>query len=351
MRLTPLIIAASVSGLLAFSLWAEPTPSAASRILLKHSSAPRALRVIGRTSTSVTVRWSISGGASVARFRVFRSGARVGTTKETSYVFLGLACAAHYSLAVQALDAAGKVSGRATLRASTRPCSPTVWKQVFYDDFVHRLDASRWGTYRGQPGGDPGGWYEPSHVVVKDGLLNLETYRDPRFGGKWVSGGLSSAPGLKQTYGRYEVRFRMDAGRGVGVALLLWPVADHWPPEIDFGEHGGETRAREHMTATLHYGSGNRQIQRTVHADFTHWQTLGVEWTPGKLVYTLNGRPWAAVTNSNVPGESMEMDLQAPAGTCGDLWAPCPNATTPAHVDMQVDSVVAYAYTGPRARS
>jgi hypothetical protein len=39
----------------------------------------------------------------------------------------------------------------------------------------------------------------------------------------------------------------------------------------------------------------------------------------------------------------MELDLQAQAGTCGDRYAPCPDATTPAHVDLQVDWVAAYA--------
>jgi hypothetical protein len=39
----------------------------------------------------------------------------------------------------------------------------------------------------------------------------------------------------------------------------------------------------------------------------------------------------------------MELDLQAQAGTCGVAYAPCPDRSTPAHVDLQVDWVVAYA--------
>ena len=38
----------------------------------------------------------------------------------------------------------------------------------------------------------------------------------------------------------------------------------------------------------------------------------------------------------------MELDLQTQAGTCGDAWNPCADATTPASVTMQVDWVVAY---------
>jgi beta-glucanase (GH16 family) len=218
------------------------------------------------------------------------------------------------------------------------------WRIAFYDNFSNGLDESKWGLYSGQPGGDPGGWWDPSHVVAGGGILHLKTYRDPNFGMRWVSGGVSSSYALKQTYGKYEVRFRVTAGYGVAVILLLWPSGDNWPPEIDFAENGGLTNDRRSMTASLHYGADNQQIQRTVRADFTKWHTMGVEWTPGKLVYTLDGRAWAGVVNPSVPSELMELDLQAQAGTCGDVWAPCPNETTPSLVDLQIDWVAAYAY-------
>ena len=218
------------------------------------------------------------------------------------------------------------------------------WKRVFVDHFDHGLDESRWGRYEGQPGGDPGGWWEPSHVVVRNGRMELLTYRDPRYGNRWVSGGVSSAHGLKQRYGKYLVRFRMDAGKGVSGILLLFPSGDHWPPEIDFAEDGGDDDRRESMSATLHYGEDNHQIQRTVRADFTRWHTMGVEWTPGKLVYTIDGRRWATVRSRHVPAERMELDVQTQAGTCGERWAPCPDESTPRRVDMQVEWVKAYAW-------
>ncbi len=222
--------------------------------------------------------------------------------------------------------------------------NPPGWRRVFADDFRAGLRSSKWGTYTGQPGGDPGGWWDPSHVVVKNGVLNLQSYRDPRFGNRWVSGGVSNAPALKQTYGKYLVRFRVDAGEGIAAILLLWPSDDNWPPEIDFGEDGGETAQRNHMTATLHFGSADKQTERTVHANFSRWHTLGVEWSPGRLVYTLDRRRWASLASSQVPDKPMEMDIQTQAGTCGVSYAPCPDSSTPSRVDMQVDWVIAYAY-------
>src|SRR5439155_3055 len=85
----------------------------------------------------------------------------------------------------------------------------------------------------GQPGGDPGGWWDPSHVVVHDGMVELQNYQDPILGNRWVSGGLSSASAPKQTFGKYLVRFRMDKGNGIAGIALLWPSSGGWPAESD----------------------------------------------------------------------------------------------------------------------
>jgi beta-glucanase (GH16 family) len=215
------------------------------------------------------------------------------------------------------------------------------WNMVFSDDFTgNAINGTSWGSYSGQPGGDPGGWWEPSHVAVHNGMLDLQTYRDSAFGNRWVSGGASSAPALTQLYGKYLVRFRIDKGVGVSGILLLWPSNGGWPPEIDFGEDGGGDRSQS--TATLHYGANDSQMAQSVTADFSQWHTMGVEWTAGQLKFTLDGTVWGTMNSPHVPAIPMELDLQAQTGTCGDAWVPCPDATTPAHVNMQVDWVAAY---------
>jgi beta-glucanase (GH16 family) len=243
---------------------------------------------------------------------------------------------------------ASLIAGAGTARAPRREPMPTAdrpgWKLVFADDFSKPLNTKKWGVYSGQPGGDPGGWWSPSHAVVKHGILHLEAYRDPVFGGRWAAAGVSSAPAVRQTYGKYEVRFRADPGAGVAWSLLLWPSHGGWPPEIDFAEDGGRAGARDHIAATLHYGADDRQIQRTVRGRFSSWHVAGVEWTPGRLVYTLDHRVWARVTSVDVPHEPMEMDMQAQTGTCGDPLAPCPDASTPARVRLDVDWVAIWAY-------
>jgi len=212
------------------------------------------------------------------------------------------------------------------------------WKQIFSDDFTGTDVSSAWGKYYGQPGGDPAGWWLQSHVQVNTGLLELQGYKDA---GKDASGGLAAWSATQQTYGKYEVRFRADVGNGYGYVFLLWPAAENWPigGEIDFGEDGGGDR--QGLSATLHYGADNSQIARQLKADFTQWHTIGVEWTKGSIVYTLDGKPWANVTGSMVPSTPMFLAMQQQALPCTQ-WSVCVDSTTPARTDIDIDWVSVY---------
>lgn len=219
--------------------------------------------------------------------------------------------------------------------------NPPGWRQVLADDFTgSRLDPARWRAYWGRPGGDPAGWWLPSHVKVTHGMLVLSAYRDPSHGGAWVTGGVSSAPGLVQTYGKYLVRFRMDAGIGVSHALLLFPADNSWPPEIDFSEDNGSGSAG--ALATLHYGAEDKRQYAKLPIDVTQWHTLGVEWLPGSLAFTVDGRVWFRIHGPQVPALPMAMDIQEATWPCQGSWGRCPDFTTPKVVNLDVDWVVAY---------
>ncbi|MGB0095169.1 MAG: glycoside hydrolase family 16 protein [Solirubrobacteraceae bacterium] len=218
------------------------------------------------------------------------------------------------------------------------------WRQVFSDDFNGRkLDSSKWRLYWGKPGGDPAGWFDPRHVTVSHGMLLISGYRDGRDGGRWATGGLSSSPGLVQTYGKYLVRFRLDPGVGIGHAALLMPANNSWPPEIDFSEDNGSGRTG--TLATLHYGKHDTHWDSWFgKVNLTRWHTLGVQWTPGKLQYTLDGRIWETMTGNVVPAVPMVLDLQTQTWPCSGTWGRCPNKSTPRVVRMYVDWVAAYAH-------
>ena len=154
------------------------------------------------------------------------------------------------------------------------------WHQTLADDFTQTALGPSWSAYDGQPDGDPGGYFLPSHVSVGGGQLTISAFKDPARGGIYATGGVSTR--AAQTYGRYEVRFRMAQGKGIAYALLMWPEYNVYPPEIDFAEDNGRDRTK--MYASLHPAAGGKSISRNVAGDFSQWHTAGLEWTPGKLV-------------------------------------------------------------------
>jgi beta-glucanase (GH16 family) len=219
------------------------------------------------------------------------------------------------------------------------------WRQVFTDDFNGRkLNGSKWRLYWGSPGGDPAGWYDPRHVTVSNGMLVISGYRDRRDHNRWATGGVSSSVGLVQTYGKYLVRFRLDPGIGIGHALLLMPANSSWPPELDFSEDNGS--GRSNTLATLHFGKHDTHWSALLGVNLTKWHTLGVQWTPGKLQFTIDGRVWETMQGGEVPSLPMVLDMQTQAWPCSGTWGRCPNASTPRVVRMYVDWVVAYARAG-----
>ena len=247
-----------------------------------------------------------------------------------------------------ALVAALTLSACGTTRAgSGENAMPTGdlagWRRVLSDDFGGTRLSSRWVVYDGQPSGDPSGWFDPAHVTVTDGLLTIRgAYQKARK--RWVTGGVSTQRSVKQTYGKYDVRFRADRGKGIAYALLLWPVDGSWPPEIDFAEDNGDRRDRLYTTV---HAIGGSQIEKSIHADFRRWHVAGVEWTPGRIAYLLDGKVWATVRDDRVPDQPMVLALQSQAWYCGHTWERCPDSTTPPVVNLQVDWVVAYARRSP----
>ena len=73
------------------------------------------------------------------------------------------------------------------------PPSPTALKGYTLDyvtDFNGNKVPAGWNVFTGVPGGDPGGKFASSHVVVRNGLLTISTWRDPAYQNRWVNGGL-----------------------------------------------------------------------------------------------------------------------------------------------------------------
>jgi parallel beta-helix repeat protein len=85
---------------------------------------PSALAVMQRTQTSVRLKWRAArDNRAVARYRLYRDGARVGSVTATTALFSGLACGRAHRLGVDAVDRSGHRSARAEIAAATESCA------------------------------------------------------------------------------------------------------------------------------------------------------------------------------------------------------------------------------------
>jgi hypothetical protein len=215
------------------------------------------------------------------------------------------------------------------------------WNQIFSEDFAGTRLSDSWVAYDGQPINDPGGYFASSHVSVRDGLLTIGAWREKSRRNIYVTGGVSNRKVYSETYGRVDIRFRMDRARGIAYALLLWPTSNNPLPELDIAEDNGHGRNR--LFAVMHPGNGDAAVGRNVGGDFTRWHTVGIQWSPGRVVYTLDGRAWTTIKHPGVSSVPMSVALQSQAWYCGHGWQACPDRTTPKRANLQVDWVVAYS--------
>ena len=95
--------------------------------------------------------------------------------------------------------------------------------------------------------------------------------------------------------------------------LLLWPEAEHWPPEIDLLESFQSDRTQ--MSSFIH-GRGKQEFP--VKIDPTKPIKIGCLWNVGeKCIFTYNDR-WYGDTTDDVPNEPMRLAIQVETHTSRD---------------------------------
>ena len=130
-------------------------------------------------------------------------------------------------------------------------------------------------------------------------------------------------------YGRYAVRFKADEIPGYKMAWLLWPTSDDWHQgEVDFpeGDLGGPVEGYAHDVT----GDPSRNAWSVqTGTSMTDWHTAVIEWSPGRLTYTLDDRSWTTTDTSAIPTDPMHWILQTetqlsaqapPAGSAGHVY-------------------------------
>jgi beta-glucanase (GH16 family) len=239
-------------------------------------------------------------------------------------------------------------------------------KLIFSDAFEGPKALARWHAI---VGGDGFGNHElqyytsrPRNVAIAGGKLELVARRENYTGADGVtraytSGALETAGLFQTTYGRVEARIKLPTGRGLWPAF--WAVGSDvdrvgWPRsgEIDMMEnlgrdpftvlgsiHGPEAeKARGYALTSTHRASSSLAAA---------YHTYGVVRRPGRIVFTLDGAPYATRTRASLP-QSASWVFDKPfflvlTLAVGGSWPGPPSGSTRFPARMLVDWVRVYA--------
>lgn len=266
------------------------------------------------------------------------------------------------------------------LSAEPDPPNPKVpepypgWMLVWSDEFAgpdgSAPDPAHWSCAIG------GGGYgnheletytsRPENVVVQSGELVITCRRETLTGPDGIERGYTSAR-LKseghfdQRFGRFEARIKIPGGQGVWPAFWMLG-SDHgtagWPGcgEIDIMENVGKEPGLVHGTVHGPGYSGAHGISGSYtlpegHAFWEDYHVYGVDWSPGRLVFEVDGKAYHTVTPDRLPKEARwvfdhPFYLLLNLAVGGD-WPGPPDENTPFPQQMRVDWVRVYTKPTP----
>jgi len=234
-----------------------------------------------------------------------------------------------------------------------QPTGTPQWKLTFQEEFDgNQLDTAKWSRR-----------YHWGEAVINS---ELQAYVDDAF---QVSGGMLTIKGEKrqgqyagktmaytsgvicsehyQTYGRFEMRCRVPAGKGYWPAF--WLLAGPSTPnvhEVDIFEILGDKPSV--LYTTVHwgtdYGTGHQSAGTSItgpdlSADF---HVYSLEWDATKLVWSLDGTEVFRHTGGGVPQVPMYIIANL---AIGGGWPGSPDATTVFPGAFQIDYIRAYQLT------
>ncbi len=233
------------------------------------------------------------------------------------------------------------------------------YKLTFDDEFnqFNRYDGNtgRWKTWyyfggRSLPSNGELEYYSDASVGVNpfsihNGVLDITAApsADPwQTGGlPYTSGLITTEPSFSQTYGYFEMRAKLPAGKGLWPAFWLLPVDKSWPPEIDALEAFGNQPGRYHYGAISNDPSSSLGDWVPVTADITQgYHRYGVMWTPTTLTYYFDGQQ---VAQAATPADLHKPMYMLANLAVGGNWPGAPDGSTPFPAHMNIDYIRAYS--------
>jgi beta-glucanase (GH16 family) len=184
-----------------------------------------------------------------------------------------------------------------------------------------------------------------------------QNYGDGRYTRNYTSAQLVTDGRFHVKYGRIEARIKLPAGAGlwpafwaVGTASdrLTWPAGGEIDVMENIGSDPFKTYAVIHgPAADSKYGYNLITPRRSPVSLAGGFHVFGIEWSPGKIVFTLDGKPFSTRTAQALPGGAtwvfnqpfyLILDLAVGGNFPGQ-----PNAATRFPATMLVDWVRVYS--------
>jgi beta-glucanase (GH16 family) len=249
---------------------------------------------------------------------------------------------------------------------------PPGWKLVWHDEFSgKKLDPKKWNVLlRETSKHNELQYYLPNEAYLEQGCLRLRS-RVRDYGSKhYTSGRVDTSGKFAPTYGRFEIRARLPAGKGLWPAHWLYPQNRDWKmeylmaeavelgkerlipeerpwySEIDIMEFLGHEPTT--VYGTLHYYSFEGQKRTSsatwrADADFSKdFHVYALEWEPDKIRWFIDGQPIHATTNG-IPHTPHYLILNT---AVGGAWPGNPDATTSFPQFHDIDYVRVYQRDG-----
>jgi len=193
--------------------------------------------------------------------------------------------------------------------------APAGWKPVWSDEFNGKeIDFSKWAVEENGHGGGNGEmqYYvdRPENLRIEDGHLVIEAHNEAhkqKFNAAgaekdYTSGRLRTKRRASWLYGRFEVRAKLPAGRGIWPAVWMLPEKEAYggwaaSGEIDIMEMVGHEPTKVH--GTLHHGASwpknihtgaSFELKKGTFADDFHvfaieWEKAGIRWYVDGALY------------------------------------------------------------------
>ena len=155
------------------------------------------------------------------------------------------------------------------------------------------------------------------NVKIEDGILTIKAIKEPYQNADYTSARLVSKGKGDWTYGRFEIRAKLPAGRGTWPAIWMLPTKweyGNWPHsgEIDIMENVGYMP--DSLFGTVHTGAYNHSIGtqkgKSIYCNSLSdsFHVYAINWTKESVSFYMDGKKYHEFINDKTGSEAWPFD-------------------------------------------